>query len=129
MLKEIGPTRQIPNEPQRIWFTDNDMDLITWYAEDESILGFQLCDDKGPEEHALTWFQGKGYSYESVDDGEGRPGRPKMTPILLPDGVPDIDRLLRHFHGKAECLPAPLREFIQMKLLELKAETLDNKAL
>jgi hypothetical protein len=121
MLKEIVPTRQIPNEPRRVWFTDDVMDLIVWYADDGSILGFQLCDDKGSNEHALTWFRGKGYSYERVDDGEGRPGRYKMSPVLLPDGIPDIDKLLRHFRHKSERVPADIRVFVVTKLQEHKA--------
>ena len=124
MLAEIVPTRQIPYEPRRIWFTDDDMDLIAWYADDDSVLGFQLCDSKGSDEHALTWFHGKGYSFERVDDGESRPGRHKMTPVLLPDGTPDMDRLMRHFRQKSERLPASLREFILAKLRELKVHGL-----
>jgi len=120
MLKEVVPTRQIPDEPRRTWFIDEDMDLITWYGADERLIGFQLCDNKGVEEHALTWFLGKGYTYERVDDGEGHPGHPKMTPVLLPDGVPDIDALLRHFRSKSEQVPAIIREFVQAKLRELK---------
>ncbi len=118
MLKEVVPTRQIPNEPRRIWFIDDEMDLIAWFAEDQAILGFQLCNNKGPEEHALTWFRGKGYSYERVDDGEGRPGRLKMTPILLHAAIPDIPRLSRLFHEKSQDLPEQLRDFVQTKLLE-----------
>ena len=121
MLREIVPTRQIPDEPRRVWFTDEVMDLIIWYADDASVLGFQLCDDKGSDEHALTWLRGKGYSYERVDDGEGRPGRYKMTPVLLSDGVPDRDNLLRHFRDRSALVPGPLREFVLKKLHELKA--------
>lgn len=124
MLKEVVPTRQIPNEPRRVWFIDDEMDLIAWFDEDQTVIGFQLCNNKGPEEHAFTWFREKGYSYERVDDGEGRPGRLKMTPILLQNGVPDIPRLSRRFHEKSLNLPGPLRDFVQTKLLEYKAARL-----
>ena len=126
MFKEVVPTRQIQDEPRRIWFIDDQMDLIAWYADDHSIIGFQLCDNKGPDEHALTWFQGKGYSYERVDDGEAYTRHPKMTPILLEDGVPDTDEILRHFQEREGTLPAGLRAFIRMKLLELKTTPLDG---
>jgi len=120
MLSEVIPTRQIPHEPRRSWFIDDTMDLIVWYRENDTILGFQLCDDKGSDEHALSWFQEKGYAYERVDDGEGHPGRPKMTPVLLQDGVPDVHALLSHFGERSALLPAPLRAFVQAKLLEFK---------
>ena len=125
MLKEIIPTRQIPNEPRRVWFMDDEMDLIVWLGESDEIIGFQLCDDKGRNEHALTWFKAKGYSFERVDDGEGHPGHPKMTPVLLPDNNPDINRLLPRFSHRARSVPKYLRNFITAKLRAFQND-LDN---
>ena len=116
MLREVVPTRQIPNEPRRVWFIDDEMDLIAWFAEDETIIGFQLCNDKGRGEHALTWFRGKGFAYERVDDGEGRPGHVKMTPILVRDGTPDIARFSEAFRKKARQVPERLRRFVRKTL-------------
>jgi hypothetical protein len=116
MLKEIVPTRQIPDEPRRVWFIDDEMDLIVWFGKKDEIVGFQLCDDKGRDEHALTWFEARGYAFERVDDGEGHAGHPKMTPVLLPDGLPDIDRLLHRFSHRAKLVPQHLRAFVIAKL-------------
>ena len=118
MLKEVVPTRQIKGEPRRVWYLDDDMDLIVWYAEQGAVIGFQLATDKGKDEHALTWLEHKGFSHHRVDDGEGRPGRPKMSPILVEDGVPDVGRLLDRFERRAVNLPAALRDCVLGKLRE-----------
>ena len=127
MLKEIIPTRQIHGEPRRVWFIDDQIDLIVWFSGEQRIIGFQLCENKGQDEHALTWFQGKGYSYHRVDDGEGRPGGPKMVPILVSAGVPDAEALLSQFAEKDDLLPEAVRGFVEERLEELR--NLANKAL
>jgi hypothetical protein len=103
MLKEIQKTRQLAGEPLRRWFSNEVFDLIVWYGDpaaaldgDEAsapdpsgattIVGFQLCYRDWPEEKALTWLKGEGFSHNRIDSGEGRPDHHKMTPILLPDG-------------------------------------------
>jgi hypothetical protein len=118
MLKEVVPTRQVKGEPRRVWYLDDDMDLIVWYAEQGAIIGFQLTTDKRAQEHALTWFERKGFSHHRVDDGEGRPGRPKMSPILVEDGALDAGLLLERFEERAQHLPAALRECVRGKLRE-----------
>jgi hypothetical protein len=118
MLREIVETRQIKGEPRRAWYLDDDMDLIVWYSEQGALLGFQLTVDKRTEEHALTWFEQKGFTHHRVDDGEGRPGRPKMSPILVEDGVLNVGRLLDHFEERAGRLPAALRDGVTEKLRE-----------
>jgi hypothetical protein len=97
MLVEIQDTRQIPNEPYRRWFRDQTFDLIVWYASDRQIVGFQLCYRQWPEEKALTWLANTGFSHSRIDDGEGRPDRHKMTPILIPDGIFEVDHVLKLF--------------------------------
>ncbi len=86
MLQELENPRQIPEEPKRRWFTNDFFDLIVWSDKSGKIIGFQLCYQKGTEEKAITWLSNAGFSHKSVDDGESRPGRTKMTPILLPNG-------------------------------------------
>ena len=97
MLKEISPTRQIAGEPYRRWFSDERFDLIVWYAAQGEIIGFQLCYRAWPDEKALTWFKGEGFSHNRIDQGEGRPDRHKMTPILLPDGEFDAALVRKRF--------------------------------
>jgi hypothetical protein len=127
MLKEIVPTRQIAGEPRRVWFMDDEMDLIVWFGEKSEIIGFQLCDDKGRDEHALTWRRAQGYSFERVDDGEGHAGHPKMTPILVQDGIPDIDRLSLRFGHRAQGVPKYLRNFVIAKLRAFHADRGDKE--
>ena len=70
MLQEIRNTRQIPSEHPRRWYMDETMDLIVWFGEDGSIVGFQLAYDHLDLEHALTWKYRSGFQHEKVDDGE-----------------------------------------------------------
>ena len=113
MLAEIPETRQIPGEGFRRWFTDARMDLIVWYtSENGRIVGFQLCYDKDEDEKALTWTQEAGFSHERVDDGGDRGYTHKGTPLLLPDGEFQPDRVLRDFTHQAEEIEAPLRRFV-----------------
>jgi len=46
MLTESANVRQFKGEPRRRWFQSQTEDLIVWYADDGSILGFQLCYDR-----------------------------------------------------------------------------------
>jgi hypothetical protein len=106
MLKEVQKTRQITGEPHRRWFSDETFDLIVWYAAAGEIIGFQLCYRAWPDEKALTWLRGEGFSHNRIDQGEGRPDHHKMTPILLPDGEFDADRVLEQFQAASGDLDA-----------------------
>lgn len=117
MLKEVVPTRQIAGEPARRWYMDKDMDLIVWLSERDDLLGFQLSYRVGRDERALTWLEGRGYSHDRVDDGEGRPGRYKMTPILIEDGGWDPGLLARVLLEKAQELPPRVVAFVREKIL------------
>jgi hypothetical protein len=119
MLTEIPNTRQIPGEPFRRWFAGSYMDLIVWYDDDRSrIFGFQLCYRKGVEDKALTWYRHRGYSHNTVDDGEERPGQYKMSPIMIPDGVFHRENVLELFLSKSKHIDPELVEFIADKIEE-----------
>lgn len=118
MLRELNPTRQIPHEPIRKWFMGDALDLIVWFAQDDEIIGFQLCYSKGSDEHALTWWKRKGFSHDKIDDGEGRLDNQKMTPILEPDGTFDKEMLVALFQEKSTELDSGLVQFVTRKLEE-----------
>lgn len=99
MLREVRQVRQIEGESRRRWFTDEDMDLTVWLDDAGHIAGFQLCYDKKGLERALTWRRDEGFSHHRIDDGEGRPGRYKGTPILVADGVFNEAAVAERFHS------------------------------
>lgn len=99
MLREVEKTRQIAGEPSRRWFSDEVFDLIVWYSAAVDIIGFQLCYRAWPNEKALTWLKGEGFSHNRIDQGEGRPDHHKMTPILLPDGAFDAQQVREQFRA------------------------------
>ena len=120
MLREIKDTRQIQGETPRRWFTDKAMDLIVWFDDNDAITGFQLCYDKPFAEHALTWRQDAGFLHNRVDDGEGKPGSHKGTPILVPDGQFNLAEIREKFSRAAQLLDGGIVEFILHKLQDVR---------
>lgn len=118
MLREIKDTRQVPGETPRRWFTDEATDLIVWFDANDAITGFQLCYDKPFAEHALTWRQDTGFLHDRVDDGEGKPGSYKGTPILVPDGQFNPAYITEKFSRAAQLLDKRIVDFILRKLQE-----------
>lgn len=119
MLREVNDVQQVPGDPIRRWFTNPDFDLIIWYDDDRNIIGFQLCYRLGPEQKALTWLENKGFSHKNIDDGEGLPMRPKMTPILVPDGIFDSTYVSKSFREAATELEPEITAFVLDKIAEL----------
>ena len=106
----------------RRWFSSNDMDVIIWIDENRSIKAFELYYDKNVNEHVLVWRDGSGFSHLAVDDGEQKPVlNYKETPILIPDGVFEADRIMRLFETTREDLPAELFKFVHHELGKLTA--------
>ena len=121
MLKEIKNVSQPQGEPPRRWFSSSDTDLIVWYNASE-IIGFQLCYDRGIDEHALTWMRGQGFTHRRIEDGESKGMQHKMTPILVPDGVVDISRVTKDFELQSEEIDAVVRGFVMKYLAEFERD-------
>jgi hypothetical protein len=81
-MREIPNLRQIAGESKRRWFSSSDFDLIVWFSEDDVIAGFELCYDKQHAEHSIAWRNGNEFRHMAVDDGEGRAGKHKASPVL-----------------------------------------------
>lgn len=117
MLTEIEKTRQIPGEGIRRWFRDEELDLIVWYDEDGSLEGFQLCYDKMRHERALTWRKPNSYQHHAIDTGESATGGPKMSPVLVADGLVDSQRIEKTFSQRNEGVPKDLASRISEIIL------------
>ncbi len=111
MLLELQNVRQIPGERRRRWFSSPDLDLIVWIDTDDKPAGFELCYDKKRQEKALRWSP-SGFAHMVVDDGEGRPGRHKSSPVLTGQGAFDADRIYKHFIAECRQLPEEIMNFI-----------------
>jgi hypothetical protein len=118
MLREIPYVRQIPGEPRRRWFDSPSCDLIVWYSEANTPIGFQLCYDKSGAEKTLTWRAPNTYAHAAVDDGEKRALHYKGTPILVAAGNFDAPRITELFHQESSELPSDVVELIISKLRE-----------
>lgn len=120
-LREQNNIRQVPGEKRRRWFSSDDMDLTVWYDERNAITGFELCYDKGPRERSVRWRKDTGFLHERVDDGEGRPGRHKATPILVPDGLFAARSVAERFLAASREIEGEVASFVHRKLLEYPA--------
>ena len=116
MLREITTVRSFSDDRRR-WFSDADMDLFVW-VHNQMPMQFQLSFNKQYEEHAISWDHDKGFRHSKVDNGEGRSGRYKMTPILVDDGDFDCYRLAHLFLQNSELLEPTLADFIFARLME-----------
>jgi hypothetical protein len=115
-LRELRSVRQDPGEPFRRWFRSAELDLIVWQDPRGVVVSFQLCYEEDDESKALTWTRDGGFSHRRVDDGEGRPARHKMTPILVPDGTFSRDRVLALFERSSTELDPHVRDLVAAKL-------------
>lgn len=111
MLNEIKDTRQIPGEGYRRWFRDEELDLILWYGDSNTIEGFQLCYDKSTRERALTWRRPNRYDHHAIDSGEV-PGTSRMSPVLVADGLFDAARIEKVFASRSDKLPKDIAGFV-----------------
>ncbi len=112
MLKEYKEVRQ-HEEGFRRYFFDEYFDLYFWYdRRGGNPRGFQLVYDKYDDPHSLTWTREEGFRHNRVDEGEDKPGSMKMTPILVPDGLFDGDRVRRRFWEASASLDPSLRELV-----------------
>jgi len=99
------------------------MDLIVWTNEFRSITAFELYYDKNINEHVLIWRKESGFSHLAVDDGEQMPALSyKETPMLIPDGIFDPDRIRRLFERSQGGLPAVVAKVVRQKLDRLTAD-------
>ncbi len=111
MLTEIRNPRQVQGEGFRRWFTDEYFDLIVWYGDDGSLVGFQLCYDKKQRERALTWTLENGFQHNRIDSGEV-PGHSKMTPIIVADGAFSREDIAVRFEKAAAKMDADVARFV-----------------
>lgn len=113
MLIEL-PTTQVPNEPRRRWFRDENFDLIVWLADGGGIDGFQLCYSSAGVEHALTWTRTGGYRHNRIDDGEAGALK-NQTPILVADGRFPASEVISGFERHSEQIDATIRALVIAK--------------
>lgn len=107
---------QDPVENRR-WFSSREIDLIIWTDPGNTIVAFELYYDKNVDEHVLIWRERKGFTHLAVDDGEQQPVLDyKQTPILIPDGRFDPDRIRRLFEGSCQDLPAEVADAVRSQL-------------
>jgi len=94
------------------------MDLVVWSEPDGHVSSFQLCYDKNHAERAITWNESaNSVSHRAVDDGEGVVGmRHKATPILVPDGQLNVEKVLGEFLRQSGSLPQEIVSVVSEKL-------------
>jgi len=125
VLREISNVRQIPGDPPRRWFTDEAMDLYIWLDESDEVIGFQLTYDKPGSEKALTWKRGDNVMHTRVEEGS-RPGKYPGSPILMIDGVVDVDYVLREFRERARDIAWGIVQCVISQISEMSSDEIDS---
>jgi hypothetical protein len=116
MLRELQPLTQEPGARPRRWFFCQEMDVVVWFEPDGTPGAFQLAYDKLSVERSIEWDGERGLRHYVVD--HGRVGRAPWaaSPLLLPDGPFDRDRVLQNFLALAAEMPPGLAGFVTEKL-------------
>jgi hypothetical protein len=119
MLREIHDVKQIPGEPRRRWFSDENFDLIVWFEPEDQITGFQLCYDKKSEQKALTWLKADGYRHSRIDVGDN-PGKMKASPVHEANGDFDREGIGRRFVENKGDVPEKIADRVYDTLLNCR---------
>ena len=120
MLQEMTKVRQVPGEERRRWFSSLEFDLIVWFDAADAITGFQLCYDRLDDEKVLNWKAPGEFSHMAVDDGEGRAGRHKSSPILVPGAKFQPGQLAENFKKEAAGVPTEIADLVLRKIAEYR---------
>ena len=116
MFKEVPNVRQPKGDAKRRWFCDDDLELIVWFDENDSIIGFQLCYQAERQSKALTWLEDEGFHHTGVDDGEHKWFHDISTPVLVPDGAFEKKAVEARFNAACQSLPQNISEFVKNKI-------------
>lgn len=92
------------------------LSLSSGSAGGDKIIGFQLCYEANGKVKALTWQEHDGFLHSRIDDGEGRPGYYKATPILIPDGTFDKEKIGKRFAKSSGTLPHEIADLVQCNI-------------
>jgi hypothetical protein len=116
VLQEVSAT-QVEHEPSRRWFTDEDFDLVVWFSDPDSIVGFQLSYDRRGAEQAVTWTTDRGWEHFRVDAGEETPKK-NLTPILVSGGSFPREQVVVGFAESSGAIDPAVRAFVLQRLRE-----------
>ena len=80
------------------------MELILWEDDRGHPLGFQILYSTPEQNMALTWRDAHGFTHHTVDNGEHRARRRKMSPILRATYPPDKRAVRSQFKQTAHTI-------------------------
>ena len=115
---EITGVRQDDSGQQKRWFTSATDDLYIWTVDGE-LQTFEYCFDKDVSERALRWRRDFAPAFTRVDAGD-HPGGHKRSPILLPEGKPDIVDVVSRLSASASSLEPGLLQALLAHINELQ---------
>jgi hypothetical protein len=119
MLVEVERVAQVHRSAgYRRWYSDEELDLIVWYAESGAIIGFQLCYDIGGTERAFTW-KGDSLTHCAVDTGDESPLH-NRSPILVSCPAVSIDKVLEEFAARSQTLNPSITALVSSTISSFK---------
>jgi len=121
MLRAITTNKQTEPHKQRLWFSDHDHDLFVWIDRYSHPVSFQLSYRVYSDtysEHIISWKKETGYTHNKIDDGEHANGDYKKTPIMVPNGACDSEKLAERFKSISADVDEKITDFVYQKLCD-----------
>ena len=117
VLRQISSSYLRSDQNEKLWFTEESIDLFVWLSEGKEITKFQITYDKPNSEKSYTWSKGQQTTHMEVDEGS-QPGKHPSSPILVNEIPCDEERLLNVVKQHKNALPTNIYKFIKEKITE-----------
>ena len=117
MLRQISNVYEESEEPKKLWFTEEELDLFIWVSDQNEIVKFQFSYDKPNNEKLFLWESGIGLKHAYVDDGS-RPGKYPSSPILLDEAPYDKSVVVDLLQRKSGDIPKAHLLFIKEEIMK-----------
>lgn len=116
---ELKNCSQRTDEPRRRWFCTSRQDLIVWFGDGDSIVGFRYAYDREEDVYSLTWTTDNGCQYHRVDTGDWQ-GHPRTPLLMQTNREPEFD-LVRRFAGASTMMDASVADFVMERIRRCEA--------
>jgi len=111
------PIREVPGDLPRKWLSDDSIELVVWFSENDQIFGFQIHYDLHDQLKAFRFTRDSGFSHHLIDSGEDDPAV-NCSPILSESTPVNISQVESLFRSHSKELPSDIRNFILDRILE-----------
>jgi len=117
MLRQIDQNFINSSKTQKLWFTDESLDLFLWLSCDQEVIHFQFAYDKPNDEKLLHWSKDTGLVHRTIDDGS-KAGNYPSSPILIDNAPLDKQKLTALLESQTQAIPSEYYTFIKKIIMD-----------